>query len=38
MEKPNIKNNIVTLLDRATEKQLRLIYLVAFEIVKKPAR
>lgn len=36
MEKSNIKTNILTLLDKATEKQLRLIYLVAYEIVRKP--
>lgn len=31
----DIKKNIASLLDRATDKQLRLIYLVAYEIVKK---
>lgn len=34
MEK--VKQNIVKLLEKATDKQLRLIYLVAFEIVRKP--
>lgn len=33
----NIRNNIISLLDRASEKQLRLIYLVAFEIIRKPS-
>lgn len=37
MEHPNIKANIANLLDKATEKQLRLIYLVAYEIVRKPS-
>lgn len=31
----DIKKNIAPLLDRMTDKQLRLIYLVAYEIVKK---
>lgn len=29
-----VKENISTLLNRATDKQLRIIYLVAYEIVK----
>lgn len=32
----DIKKNIASILDRMTDKQLRLIYLVAYEIVKKP--
>lgn len=32
----DIKKNITSILDRMTDKQLRLIYLVAYEIVKKP--
>lgn len=31
----NIKKNIVSLLDKASEKQLRTIYLVIYEIVKR---
>ena len=30
-----VKKNINNLLDRATDKQLRIIYQVAYEIVKK---
>ena len=33
MEK--IKQNIIRLLDRATLKQLRLIYLVSYELIHK---
>lgn len=35
MEKPNLKQNVINLLDKASEKQLRTIYLVVYEIVKK---
>ena len=34
----DIKKNITSILDRMTDKQLRLIYLVAYEIVKKPTK
>lgn len=34
----NIKKNITALLDKASEKQLRTIYLVVYEIVKRSTR
>lgn len=36
MEK--LKQNLIRLLDKASEKQLRLIYLVTYEIVQKPTK
>ena len=36
MEKSKIITNILALLDKATDKQILLIYMVAYEIVRKP--
>ena len=36
MDSDKIKRNIQLLMDRATEKQLRLLYLFLYEIVKRP--
>lgn len=33
-----IRQNIINLLGKATDKQLRIIYLVAYEIIKKPVK
>lgn len=35
LSEDKIRKNISMLLERATEKQLRAIYIVAYEIVKK---
>lgn len=35
MDAEKVKKNIINLLDKATDKQLRVIYLVAYEIVRK---
>ena len=35
MNEAKILNNIVRLLERASAKQLRIIYMVAFAIIKK---
>lgn len=35
MNADKVKKNINTLLDRATDKQLRIIYSVTYEIIKK---